>query len=175
MANFLLPFLFPLQTQYCTNSLVNPQEFGSIEAYQKNKISIFELRSAPSFPEVWKEAMAFFGSLNTGESDDLVLVAHNASFDLRMLRQSWARHQIEPLEEVIILDSLPLIKRCQEEAKTGAPSNKLEDLSRHFQCQPSTHRALADVESLFQVLKALLGKTADIVACTLLEEATRRY
>jgi len=112
-----------VMTGKCYSSYVKPQEYGRRLNWNITKINYEKnCKNAPEFPEVWRQVLTFLESLKIG---NLVLVAHNIPFDLRMLRQCWARHSIDPFEAAIYLDILPIFRAFNKESSTPAPNAKV--------------------------------------------------
>ena len=87
------------------------------------------------------------------------LVAHNASFDVRMLRGERQRVRVR-LPVVDVLCTLKVARTVLSGAQTPAGGHKLQSLAVHFGIRvPSAHRAMADVVTLLAVLRALLRLT----------------
>jgi len=95
-------------------------------------------------------------------------------FDLRMLRQCWARHSIDPFEAAIYLDILPIFRAFNKESSTPAPNAKLEDLCKFYKVRPGEHKADSDVRAYYSLLQKVLGQNPETIAMILLELATRR-
>ncbi len=98
---------------------------------------------APAFSDVYREFAAFIG--------DAVLIAHNASFDIRFIEAETRRNELNPPDNRVI-DTLKLSRKRHPELKRHG----LESLSRHFKLGDNTfHRGLVDavhVKDLFLVL-----------------------
>lgn len=78
-----------------------------------------------------------------------VLVGHNVTYDLSILRSHLARLGLEPLEYPCYYDTLEIFRRFYP----TLPNHKLDTLSKHFQTEnrPS-HDALADILATADIL-----------------------
>ena len=87
-----------------------------------------------------------------------ILIAHNAGFDLGMLKSS-CRKKLSWTEEYIVLDSCALSRNLLPDLK----SHSLDSLCRHFKIESNKdrHRAFEDVRLLKEVFLRLLGIAAD--------------
>jgi len=164
-----------VMTGKCYSSYVKPQEYGRRLNWNITKINYEKnCKNAPEFPEVWRQVLTFLESFKIGKGDNLVLVAYNMPFDLRMLRQCWARHSIDPFEAAIYLDTLRMFRAFNKEPSTPAPNAKLEDLFKFYKVRPGEHKADSDVRAYYSLLQKVLGQNPETIAMILLELATRR-
>jgi DNA polymerase III subunit epsilon len=109
---------------------------------QVHKISNQQLHSEPTFDELWSEFRPFL--------DDTTLIAHNAAFDMGVLRSS-LRHYDLAIPYSDYLCSVSLSRKVWK----GLPSYKLNNLCSMFDIQFHHHRAGADAEACAKlVLKA---------------------
>jgi len=90
-----------------------------------------EVEGAPTFEEIWPEMLLFIG-------DDL-LIAHNASFDVGILR-ALLRHYNLPIPAIRYTCTVRISRKIWPEF----PSHKLTDLSYHFGLDYQAHHALED-------------------------------
>lgn len=117
---------------------VRPNGRITLGAQRVHNISDADLKSAPSFEEVWPAFREFCG----GD----VLVAHNGyQFDFPILRRLAGGGV-----ELCAYDTLPLARDLDPR------SRKLSDLARRFAIDPGTsHSALDDARTLVRVCLAL--------------------
>ena len=95
----------------------------------------------PRFADTYKAFVNFAG--------DSVLIAHNASFDVRFMQAEIERNHLEPLPNPVI-NSLALFRKWYPEA----PSHKLGALAEQFDLPTGNqHRAEDDAETLLRILR----------------------
>lgn len=95
----------------------------------------------PRFSDTYKAFVAFAG--------DSVLIAHNASFDVRFMRAEIERNHLEPLPNPVV-DSLALFRAWYPEA----PSHKLGALAGQLGLPAGNrHRAEDDAATLLRILR----------------------
>jgi DNA polymerase-3 subunit epsilon len=97
-------------------------------------ISTQQLLGEPTFDELWSEFRPFL--------DDTLLIAHNAPFDMSVLRTT-LRHYDIAIPYSDYLCSVSLSRR----AWNGLPSYSLDNLCRKFDIRFHHHRAGADAEA----------------------------
>lgn len=117
------------------------------EAQAVHGIGIDKLQGKPFFRDVCDEFMEFFA--------DAKLVAHNASFDVRMLNAELSRLRRDPLPPHMIVDTLELAKR-----RHPMGPNSLDALCKRYGIDLSRrtlHGALLDSELLLDVYLELTG------------------
>lgn len=123
------------------------------------------LAGAPSIRAVLPTLHEFLGRS--------VLVAHNASFDVRFLRAAYARERDEAFEPVVV-DTARLARRLLRDE--GLRDRRLGTLARHFGSRVvPDHRALTDARATVDVLHGLLERAGSYGATTLedLRDLTR--
>lgn len=114
------------------------------------------------------EAAAVFSDMIGVDKGPVLLVAHNAQFDLLFVREMMRRHPIwghpgngeELLEIADYLDSLTVYKD-----RRPYP-HKLANAIRAYKLQDkvqNSHRAIDDVAALFEVVKAMDNERADLL------------
>jgi len=112
--------------------LINPHRPIPRRASQVHGITTPMVKSAPSFAEVYPEFLDFIG--------DAVLVAHNARFDIEMVRAEAERNELAMPQNVVI-DSLKLFRKWYPEA----PSHQLSVLAEQVGVAgDGFHRGMAD-------------------------------
>ena len=105
-----------------------------------------DVADAPTFGEAWPEIRAFIGS-------DTV-VAHNASFDMSVLRYSLDQYGL-PYPEIPYFCTVTAAKR----AFPDLINHKLNTVSDHVGFRFSHHNALEDAEACARVLIAAIHET----------------
>lgn len=109
------------------------------------------------------EAAAAFTDLLRVDRGPVLLVAHNAQFDLQFVQEMLRRHPgngEELLEMADYLDSLTVYKDRRaypHKLANAIKAYKLEDKVQN------THRAIDDVAALFEVVKAMDNERADLL------------
>lgn len=108
------------------------------------------------------EACAVFSDMIDSERGPVLLVAHNAQFDILFVKAMLGRHDGDGLKRLIrayYLDSLTVYKD-----RRPYP-HKLENAINAYGLQDkvqNSHRAIDDVEALFEVCKAMDNERADL-------------
>lgn len=107
------------------------------------------VRDAPEFPTVAEELLPFLTSA------DLV-IAHNASFDLRMLNGTLAHFGLP-------CPSFPTLCTCQtaRRAWPELPNHKLSTVAAHIGHSFHHHNALDDAEAAGRVLAAIIKERGE--------------
>jgi len=113
------PACFPFMNHWCQ---------------QAHGISVYELKDAPTFEELWSE---LHPSL-----EDTLLIAHNAAFDVGVLRAALHYYDLA-IPHSDYLCSLSLSRRAWK----GLPSYSLDSLCRRYDIRFRHHRAGADAEA----------------------------
>lgn len=108
-------------------TFVNPQKPIPQSASNVNHIYDNMVKGAPLINEVLPQFMAFIGSD--------VLVAHNASFDIKFIQTELSRR----IDNEVI-DTLALSRRCIK----ALPNYKLETLKAYLHMDEPSHRAIDD-------------------------------
>jgi DNA polymerase-3 subunit epsilon len=120
-------------------------------------LTIEDVRDAPSFAELWKSGiLPFIG--------DLPLAAHNAAFDMGVLRAALAWYEL-PLPPLKYFCTLKLARAAWPELKSHA----LTSLGEHFGISYDAHNALADA----QTCGIIACKAAEKYGCGTLPELLR--
>lgn len=103
------------------------------------------IMSAPSIADIWPDMKAFIGSLP--------LVAHNARFDIEVLRSSLLSWGIEPIHNEYFC-TLSLSRKLWK----GRRSYKLSSLADDMGWEYEAHNALADSEICGRLFARLCGE-----------------
>ncbi len=117
------------------------------DALAVHGIGLDKLAGKPFFRDICDEMLDFFA--------DAKLVAHNASFDVRMINAELARMQRDPLPPHMIVDTLELAKR-----RHPMGPNSLDALCKRYGidlARRTFHGALLDSELLLDVYLELTG------------------
>ncbi len=120
-----------LDTYY---SLIRPKEpqFDPI-CFQIHHLDPLDILASPTMKDLWEDIRAFIA--------DYPLVAHNAPFDIKVLRSTLEAWGIPPLHNDYFC-TLSLSRRLWK----GQPSYKLTSLASSLGWQYDAHNALADSE-----------------------------
>jgi DNA polymerase-3 subunit epsilon len=120
-------------------------------------LTIEDVREAPSFAEIWENGIqSFIG--------DLPLAAHNAAFDMGVLRAALAWYEL-PLPPIRYFCTLKLARAAWPELKSHA----LTSLGETFSIAYNAHNALEDA----QTCGIIACKAAEQYACTNLRKLLR--
>jgi DNA polymerase-3 subunit epsilon len=124
--------------------------------YQTHGISSKMVQNEPTFDELWTELFPFL--------EDTLLIAHNASFDISVLRATLQYYNLAiPHSEYLC--SVLLSRRAWK----GLPSYRLNDLCQLYDIHFYHHRAGADAEACARlVLK--IGEERSVTSITELSE-----
>lgn len=121
-------------------TLVNPQRPISPGAARVNGLRDADVSQAPAFAEIAAQVLA--------RIEGVVLVCHNAPFDLGFLSAEFA-HLGRPWQPAAVIDTLDLARR-----HFHFPSNSLPAIASYLRLEtPHAHRALGDALTTFQVFR----------------------
>ncbi|MDR1587227.1 MAG: 3'-5' exonuclease [Treponema sp.] len=112
-------------------------------------LTVEDVRDAPNFAEVWKSGILPFTSC-------LPLVAHNAAFDMGVLRAALEWYEL-PVPPFKYFCTLELARAAWPELESHA----LASLGKHFGISYDAHNALADAETCGTIAQ----KAAETYAC----------
>lgn len=141
------------------HTLINP-DGKQIKNSHIHGITNADVAHAPTFPEVYTEFAA--------RVDGMVLMAHNAPFDSKMILAEAER--ITPDGEDVyfpFVDTIALAKQM-----VSLRSYKLSALLDHVGLHnPQSHAAIADATATGQMLNKLFGKEATKIGRQILDQA----
>lgn len=123
--------------------LVNPEadfDYGNVLIHGITEDMVYD---APTFPQVWKEISPFFDGL---------LIAHNATFDLSVVKSSLDRNDLI-IPEMYYVCTVQLSRRHIPRERYG--SHRLNDLSRGLGISLDHHNALSDADACRQIFEHL--------------------
>lgn len=135
---------------------VNPEcEFDSFNI-SLTGITPFAVAHAPTFPGVWAEIEPLFSNH--------IVVAHNAQFDLAVLRKTLSAYGIQ-MPRLTYLCTMKLARRFVPDVE----NYKLSTLSDYFDIPLTHHHAGSDSEACANILCKLVhsGIAVETLACTL--------
>jgi DNA polymerase III epsilon subunit-like protein len=124
--------------------LVYSQKKSSYIAQKVHGISYESVLKAPRFDIVWKNLVDWIDSF---EGKPLI-VAHNATFDKRLLTQTLFTIDQDIPKNWNFVDSYTLLKSTYPYLE----SYSLESLSEHFHVSTPKHKAISDATCLKEVL-----------------------
>ena len=126
--------------------LVRPQEnwFHTMNT-RIHGIDAKRVANEPEFDEVWEEAKCYFENAN--------LIAHNASFDMGVLRHVLAQYDLSP-PTITYSCSLAVARRAWK----GLPSYGLKALAKHFNISLNHHSAEPDAIASAEIMLRALGE-----------------
>ena len=125
-----------------------PQLYVRPDFTQIHGLTVDDVRDAPDFGQVWNDGLcAFIGALP--------MVAHNAGFDMKVLRATLGHHGI-PLPALSYFCSLALARRVWP----GLRSHALTSLGNEFNIIYDAHNALADAETCGKIVSLCMTEMA---------------
>lgn len=132
---------------------IDPERDMPQSAYEVHGLSSEFLTGKPTFADIAEKLLDFIG-------DDSLLIAHNATFDMKFVNYELTQLGYDPISEERVLDTLQLARR-----KHPAGPNSLDALCARYHIDNSArtkHGALLDSEILAEVYIELIGgKQAD--------------
>lgn len=141
--------------------LINPGEPIAPEIQQINRISDEMVAEQPTVEQVLPTLVDFL------ESDNTLVMAHNAAFDLNFLGAAFSKCGIA-LPALPVLDTLALARLLLPRA----PNHKLETLCTVLSLPRGTHRALADAHAVRALFLALAQTRPDVQTLEQLHQLT---
>ena len=125
------------------HTLINPGRQISAGAQAVNNITDEMVENAPCFREIAQDVLTFI--------EDSIIVAHNASFDMKFLLCELGALGIS-IPDNSVMDTLVIARRHY-----NFPSNSLGNLAEYYGIQTSNlHRSMADVEVTKQLFDIFL-------------------
>lgn len=129
-------------------SLVNPEtHFDSFNTYLTG-ISAESVKDAPTFPVLWRTIEPL---MNGG-----VLVAHNAPFDMRVLKSCLADYGIKWRGKVSYLCTVQMGRKLLPDI-----SHKLDSMCEYYGISLNHHRADSDSRACAEILLRYIAAGAD--------------
>lgn len=127
---------------------VNPERDMPQGAFEVHGLSAEFLSDKPKFADIADELIKFIG-------DDSLLIAHNATFDMKFVNHELGKLGYPAISDERVLDTLQLARR-----KHPAGPNSLDALCSRYNIDNSArtkHGALLDSEILAEVYIELIG------------------
>ncbi|MDR2468094.1 MAG: 3'-5' exonuclease [Spirochaetaceae bacterium] len=143
-------------------SLIQPPElFIRPDFTAIHGLTVENVKNAPLFSQIWKKTLSFI--------DKLPLAAHNAQFDMRVLKAvlAWYDLFIPPLHYFCTLD---LSRAVWPEL----PSHTLSRLAAHFGIIYAAHNAQADAETCGKIALLAAQQTGCVTLKSLLDATQQR-
>lgn len=130
-------------------SLVNPETYFDYFNVRLTGISENTVKNAPVFPEIWSRIEPMMSSG--------LLVAHNAVFDMSVLKKCLSGYGIEWKPYVRYLCTVQMGKRV-----LPGMSHKLDVLCDYYGISLDHHQAASDSRACAEILLRYLDEGADI-------------
>ena len=145
-------------------SLIHPAKMYFIPEWTRDihHISYDDVREKPYFPEVWDSLVSPF----LQKSPDLPLVAHNAGFDMGVIRGCCEYFDM-PLPKIRYFDSLALARHVWKDLER----HKLTFLAEHFGITYNAHEALDDARTCGKIVALAAEKVGCDSVDTLIKAA----
>jgi len=126
-------------------SLIHPAKMYFIPEWTEeiHHISYGDVRDKPYFPEIWDTLVMPF----IQKTAELPLVAHNASFDMNVIRQCCEYYGM-PVPQISYFDSLAVARRTWPELE----NHRLTYLGEHFGIVYNAHDALDDSRTCGKII-----------------------
>ena len=127
---------------------INPEREVPEEVVKVHGLTTEKLKEFPVFAEIAQDWIDFIG-------DDGVLVAHNASFDIKFINYELSKAGYQEYQWDRVVDTLEIAKN-----KFPGQRNNLDALCKRFNIDNSArtfHGALLDAQLLAEVYLELLG------------------
>lgn len=118
-----------------------------------NKIKVEDLDGKPTFEQIANELLDKFAA-------QMVWVAHNADFDLRMIRQELARLGDHPLPDSLVFDTMVLDHRIHRTPITKGAHVLSSVAARWDITFEESHRASADATVCGKIFRQMVRKEA---------------
>ena len=133
------------------SSLINPET--TFDKFNVDLTGINEdlVKDAPTFPEVWKKIQPFF--------DSGILVAHNAKFDLSVLKQCLNDYGIKWKDQVPYICTVQIGRKFYPNM-----SHKLNVMSEYFGIELNHHQADSDCNACAEILLNYMKDGIDVLA-----------
>lgn len=135
----LVRYIGGKETDSC-HTLIKPAIMYFLSEWTEkiHHITYSDVRNKPQFPEIWENIVNPFIMKTPG----LPMVAHNASFDMKVLRDCFEYYKM-PKPNLEYFDSCAISRKSWPELKSHA----LTALCGHFNIIYTAHDALEDARS----------------------------
>ena len=143
-------------------SLIRPPElYVRPDFTDIHGLTVDDVRDAPDFGQIWEDSIRDF-------IGQIPLAAHNAPFDMKVLRSTLEHYGVAP-PELWYFCSLALARRVWP----GLHSHALTALGRKFNIVYDAHNALADAETCGKIISLCLDEKPIAITEALLEVGIR--
>lgn len=151
---------------YKTYCNTNGREFsdGALQVTKFTRAELLAIKRADDFSDVAMDIWKYLFEDAEGNAREPIIVAHNASFEKRMLISNYKllgskKYDLDKLEKLEMICTLKLSRDLIPEIK----SHKLDNVSRHlglFRSERTEkgHRALIDTEMAHEIYNELISK-----------------
>ena len=148
-------------TENFFHTYINPEKHIPEDVVEITHITDEKVANSPVFKDIANKLMDFFNK-NTDKNDKTVLVAHNASFDIKFLNHELKTIGMENLDKFEVIDTLDVARRRFPNQKAT-----LDILCEKFNIsleerQKEGHGALTDSKILAKVFLELM-KTVNVL------------
>lgn len=122
-------------------TVINPQMPFDSQNIKIHQITATDVQNAPTMAEVWPQIKKLY-------QPGMLVAAHNARFDTRVMKMSLARYNIEA-PHYLVIDTLATSKIFEPEL----PNHKLDTMSEALNINLwHHHNALSDSEACAEIL-----------------------
>lgn len=126
-----------------------PQLYVRPDFTEIHGLTVDDVRDAPDFRQIWEDEICEF-------IGDLPLAAHNAAFDMKVLRATLAHYNV-PLPNLEYFCSLSFARRVWPKL----PSHALTALGREFNIKYDAHNAMADAETCGKIIMLCIAEVSE--------------
>jgi DNA polymerase-3 subunit epsilon len=133
------------------DTLVKPRKGIPRDSSEVHGIYPKDVLHAPSFADIWPQISDYV--------QKYMLLAYNIAFDLRILTQTAQHYSIpfpQDIQSVCLMQKYAAYQRADDNGQSQSPS--LKKACEQLGIQPGQHRALADTQAAWEVLKKLSEK-----------------
>ena len=130
-------------------SLVNPETHFDYFNTKLTGISAESVKVAPTFPELWKTIEPYMS--------DGILTAHNAVFDMGVLKKCLNGYGIEWKSTAKYLCTVKIGRACLPEI-----SHKLNEMCEHYGIALNHHQAASDSHACAEILLRYIDAGYDV-------------
>ena len=130
-------------------SLVNPETYFDYFNTKLTGISADTVKGAPTFPELWKKIEPYLS--------DGILTAHNAVFDMGVLKKCLTGYGIEWKPTAKYLCTVKIGRACLPDM-----SHKLDVMCEHYGIALDHHQAASDSHACAEILLRYMDAGYDV-------------
>jgi len=123
-------------------------------AYKVHGISRRMLEHEPNFAAAFQQLQEWLAYMGSDGNEIILFIAHNAPFDLRVMKKALEKGDIPFPANWVFQDSVKIVKHH----RPGLPSYALGKLADTLHCvNKPTHRSASDVACLTEIMKKIFG------------------